>query len=76
MGFLSCDQRFNQSGLTPRQEGCDEANLECLTELDEICGPLVAFGPEDGLLLLGESLFLATDEVAESRDDGITSGLR
>lgn len=46
-----------------------------MTELDEIRGPLVSFGPEDGLLLLGESLFLAADEITESRNDGIPSGL-
>jgi len=51
-------------------------DLERLTELDEIRGPLITFSPEDGLLLLSEPLLLTTDEVTESRNDSITGGLR
>jgi len=51
-------------------------DLERLTELDEIRGPLITFSPEDGLFLLSEPLLLATDEVTESRNDSITGGLR
>jgi len=54
---------------------CCGTNHERLTELDEIPAPLLAFGPEDGLLLLGEPLLLATDEITERRHNGIPSGL-
>lgn len=50
--------------------------LERLAELDEIRGPFIAFGPKDGLFLLGEPLFLTADEITESRNDGIASGLQ
>jgi hypothetical protein len=53
-----------------------ETYLEILAELDEIRSPLIAFRPEDGLFLLGKPLLLAADEITESRDNSVTSGLR
>ena len=52
-------------------------NLECLTELGEVLGQLIAFELQVGAGLphLDEPLLLRADEIVESGGDGIASGL-